>query len=134
MTHTLSIDMEVACPQCGKGGSVEGGLCFRCAEGVAERLLILRKQGADNMISGIGEKTIETMQRQTKDLIETHKRNIQAAFLKAEDGKLKVGISIAIVQAGAKLAVESTITYTVEKVSDKQSAFIDENQPALFAA
>ena len=134
MTMTFSIDMDAKCPQCGKGGSVNGGLCLKC---VSNKLLIINPKTeyrGGEMISGIGERTIEAMQKQSADLIETHKRNIQAAFLRAEDGKLKVGISIAIVQAGEKLIVESTITYTVEKVSDKQSAFIEENQAPLFPA
>ena len=133
MTLTLNIDMDAACPQCGKGGSVNGGLCFRCAEGVAERLLILKKQGESEMISGIGQKAIDMMIKQTGDLINTHKRKIQEAFLQAEDGKMKVGLSVNIMQVGPKLAVETSISYVVEKISDKQSIFIDENQPALFA-
>ena len=182
-TNTLNIDMDAACPQCGKGGSINGGLCFRCAEGVAERLLILRKQGGKEtvtttstleidmdaacpqcfklgtvkdgiclrcamgkliinpkteykggeMISGIGQKAIDMMIKQTADLINTHKRKIQEAFLQAEEGKMKVGLSVNIQQVGPKLAVETSISYVVEKISDKQSIFIDENQPALFA-
>ena len=57
-THTLNIDMDAACPQCGKGGSVNGGLCLKCA---AKRLIINPKteyKGGE-MVSGIGEKTIE---------------------------------------------------------------------------
>lgn len=66
MTHLFNIDMDAACPQCGKGGSVNGGLCTKCA-----------------------------------------------------DKKIKQ-------------AIETQISYVVEKVSDKQSVFVDENQPALF--
>jgi hypothetical protein len=129
MTMTLNIDMDAACPQCGKGGAVNHGICLTCVN-----KNLLKKMKGKTMVSGIGEKTIQEMKRQAEELIDTHKRSLQAAFLKAEDGKMKVGISIAIVQAGEKLIVESTITYTVEKVSDKQSAFIEENQPGLFAA
>ena len=84
------------------------------------------------MVNGIGERTIEAMKAQFADLIETHKRKIQAAFAQAEDQKIKVGISFNIEQKGDGLAVETSITYTVEKVSDKQSAFIKENQHVLF--
>ena len=30
-TYKLNIDMDVKCPQCGKGGSVNGGICVKCA-------------------------------------------------------------------------------------------------------
>ena len=84
------------------------------------------------MTNGIGTETIEAMKKQAADLIEIHKRKIQESFYQAHEGKLKVGISCNIVQAGAKLAVESTITYVVERISDKQSCFIEENQAPLF--
>ena len=84
------------------------------------------------MITGIGEMTIQAMKAQFSDLIEGHKRNIQAAFSRSEDGKIKVGISFNVEQKGEGLAVETGIAYTVEKVSDKQSAFIKENQLAIF--
>jgi hypothetical protein len=84
------------------------------------------------MIDGIGEKCIEAMMQQTNDLILTHKRGIQKAFSAAEDCKLKVGVSINIQQVAEKVLIETAITYVVEKVSDKQSGFIDENQPLLF--
>ena len=132
MTHVLNVDMDAKCPQCGKGGSVNGGLCFRCADKKIKQTIEKRK-GDKPMVSGIGEKTIQIMQDQARDLIQIHKRKIQAAFYQAEEGKMKVGLSINIQQVGPKLAIETTITYTVEKVSDKQSVFVDENQPALFA-
>ena len=85
------------------------------------------------MINGIGEKTIETIKRQASDLIDTHKRKIQAAFYQTDEGRMKVGLSVNIQQVGPKLAVETSISYVVEKISDKQSVFIDENQAPLFA-
>ena len=84
------------------------------------------------MVSGIGEKTIEAMIQQTNDLIATHKRGIQKAFIGAEDGKLKVGIGINIVQVGQKLSIETAISYVVEKITDKQSGFVEENQVLMF--
>ena len=84
------------------------------------------------MINGIGEKSIEAMKLQLNDLIEIHNRKIQEAYYQAHDRKLKVGISIAIAEISGRLAVESTITYTVEKISDKRSCFIEENQVQMF--
>jgi len=124
----MNIDTDEPCKQCGKGGAVNHGICLECAT------KNITKKRENEMISGIGEKTIEAMIKQSADLIQTHKRKIQEAFFQAHEGKLKVGIGINIVQVDSRLAVESTITYTVEKVSDKQSAFIEENQAPLFAA
>lgn len=84
------------------------------------------------MISGIGEKTIEAMKQQTIDLIDTHKVNIQKVFNRTKDGKVKVGLAINIFRKDEGLKVETDITYVVEKVSDKQEAFIKENQAPLF--
>jgi hypothetical protein len=53
--------------------------------------------------------------------------------MKTEDRKIKIAFSCNIEAKGDGLAIETGITYTVEKVSDKQSAFIKENQPGLFA-
>ena len=84
------------------------------------------------MVTGIGERVIEAMMQQANDLIATHKRGIQKAFSAADDQKLKVGIAINIQQVAEKVLVETAISYTVEKVSDKQSGFIDENQVLMF--
>lgn len=85
------------------------------------------------MVNGIGEKTVEAMKKQACDLIEAHKGQIQKAFFRADEGKIKVGLGINIQQVGPKLAVETNITYVVEKVSDKVDGYIDENQSSLFA-
>lgn len=32
MNITLTVDLGAKCPKCGKPGSVNSGLCFKCAE------------------------------------------------------------------------------------------------------
>jgi hypothetical protein len=123
--------MDKKCKGCGKKGVTDCGLCLTC---VGKRLIIDPKteyRGGE-MVTGIGERVIEAMMQQTNDLIQTHKRGIQKAFSAADDCKLKVGIAINIQQVAEKVLVETAISYTVEKVSDKQSGFIDENQVLMF--
>ena len=84
------------------------------------------------MTNGIGEKTFSTIEQQIDELLATHKRGIQRAFSAAEDCRLKVNFGINIQRVAEKVLVETGITYVVEKINDKQSGFVDENQVLMF--
>lgn len=130
MTHVFNIDLDAKCPQCGKGGSVNGGLCFECADKKIKQTIEKRRES--NMIDGIGQKAIDQMKQQATNLIEGHKRKLQEVFLRAEDEGMKISLGITLKQVGTRIAVKTTIAYVVEKVGDEQSGFVDENQPGLF--
>lgn len=85
------------------------------------------------MITGIGEKTFEAIQAQVKDLLEGHTNSIKSAFLKTENKKLKVDIKILFEQKGDGVTAKTSIAYLPsEKVKDENTAFIKENQMAIF--
>lgn len=82
----------------------------------------------------IGPKTITKMKEMAAEHLNHYEREIGKAFLKSEDGKLKVALSfdlaVSDVKAGA-VDIDATITFTAEKVKDKISSLIMENQTEL---
>jgi hypothetical protein len=84
------------------------------------------------MINGIGEKSIESMKAQAEDLIESHKRNFQEVQMKSDDGDLDIGFKIMVRREGEGLFIETRITYIMSKVTDKRSAYVQENQMEIF--
>ncbi len=79
----------------------------------------------------IGAKTIEAMKNMAGDQLDTYAGKIGVAFLKAEEGKLKVSISFDISVSEEKkdgIDVDTTISFTESKVKEKISDTIVENQ------
>ena len=47
MTHTITIDMDVKCPECRKPGAVLGGICLKCINRAVKDRPMKSKQGRD---------------------------------------------------------------------------------------
>ncbi len=85
----------------------------------------------------IGKMTMETMKMLIDELLDGHAGEINKAFLKSEDNGLKISISLDIGVSG-KIAngvdVDATISFVAEKVKEKVSKTVSENQQELFKA
>jgi uncharacterized NAD-dependent epimerase/dehydratase family protein len=81
----------------------------------------------------IGTKVFSTMYQLTESLLKSHALRMQQAFAKSEEGKLNVSISFAIVPGKDvdEYGVDAQIQYTMEKVKEKISANVTENQTEL---
>jgi len=82
----------------------------------------------------IGPKTIQKMKDTAIEKIDTWAPKIRDAYLKSEDGKLKVTIGFNIFMSkeiSGGLDVETGITFTAEKISDKTTETVVENQMDL---
>jgi hypothetical protein len=78
----------------------------------------------------IGEKVIEKVKLLSDELIGMHGGRIQKAYGKQEDGKLTVSLSF-VIQPSEKagmIDVDAKITYVMEKVTEKITAKVSENQ------
>lgn len=79
----------------------------------------------------IGEKTIEKMKVMAGEHLDTFAGKIAEAFLKSSEGKLKVTIAFDIGVSEVKpggLDVDATISFTTEKIKEKISSIVVENQ------
>ena len=81
----------------------------------------------------IGEKTIAQMKSLAEEKIDTYAEKMDAAFLKSDDGKLRVSISFDLAQSEKpdSIDLDCTISFTSEKIKDKTSTTITENQAEL---
>ena len=81
----------------------------------------------------LGDKVFDKMTDQAEELITEHRERIIKAFGKQDDGKLAVAITFNIAPAKAidQYDVDATISYTMEKVREKISCTVSENQMEL---
>lgn len=82
----------------------------------------------------IREKTIQKMKAMTADQIDTYADKINQAFVKSDDGKLKVTISIDLAVstvAAAGIDCDVSIGFVADRIKDKISETIVENQQEL---
>ena len=81
----------------------------------------------------IGEKTIAQMKFIAAEKIDTYAEKMDAAFLKSDDGKLRVSLSfdLAASEKPDSIDLDCTISFTSEKIKDKTSTTITENQVEL---
>lgn len=81
----------------------------------------------------IGEKTIAEMKALAAEKIDTYAEKMDAAFLKSDDGKLRVSISFDLAQSEKpdSIDLDCTISFTSEKIKDKTSTTVTENQVEL---
>ena len=79
----------------------------------------------------IGPKSIEAMKQMAENQIDTYAGKINQAFLKSDDGKLKVTLSIDLsvstVKAGG-IDCDVSIGFVADRIKDKISETIVENQ------
>lgn len=82
----------------------------------------------------IREKTIQKMKAMAADQIDTYADKINQAFIKSDDGKLKVSISIDLAMSGIKpggIDCDVSIGFVADRIKDKISETIVENQVEL---
>ncbi len=85
----------------------------------------------------VGERSIKAMRDLGIELIDSHAKRINEAFLKSDDGKVKVSLSYDIAVSEKKadyIDIDATISFTTEKVKTKVTESVSENQGALFEA
>lgn len=116
---TLEIDMNIPCTICGQMGATGSGICLSCAgDQIAggERLIM------ESLISA---------SKQLNNLMKSHQSEIHRAYLKAEDGKLSIGLTVELapseeivnaIRVVAKINfIESRVKdATMERVSAQQ--------------
>lgn len=74
-----------------------------------------------------GEKTREKIVEQVGGLITDYMQDLDAALVKCGDA-LSISISAKIAPNSSGNQVTTTLTFTKEKVSDSQKAYVDEAQ------
>ena len=81
----------------------------------------------------LGDKVFEKMTDQSEELITEHRDRIVKAFGKQDDGKLAVSLTFNIAPAKAmdQYDVDCSISYLMERIREKISATVTENQMEL---
>lgn len=81
----------------------------------------------------IGPKSIEKIKGMVGEALDTYAGKINTAFLKSDDGKLKVSLSVdlSVSEIKSGVDVDVTIGFTADKVKDKTSTTVVENQVDL---
>lgn len=81
----------------------------------------------------IGEKTIARMKLLAAEQIDSYAKEIDRAFLKNEDGKLKISMSFDLSMSQIKTSgidVDCTMGFTADRVKSKISDTVVENHAA----
>lgn len=81
----------------------------------------------------IGEKTFSQLACMTEELITEHASRITKAFSQQDDGKLNVTITLTIAPGKTmeQYDLDAKISYVSERVSEKITAKVTENQGEL---
>jgi len=81
----------------------------------------------------LGEKTLDKMIDQSEELITEHRERIIKAFSKQDDGKLAVTLTFNIAPAKTmdQYDIDCTINYLMERIKEKISCTVSENQMEL---
>lgn len=125
MTATLEINYDIPCPQCGEPGATQGGkgLCLKCVEEKTRRA-----QGVK-----LGEKTLNGMLNEIRELISVHAETLNVAYIKHGEEKFSVAFKTVIERKGSSNKTETTISYKPEPdTKDSTDGIYDEDQMDLF--
>jgi hypothetical protein len=81
----------------------------------------------------IGEKVFNQLANMTEELISEHATRITKAFSLRDDDKMTVGITLTIAPGKTmdQYDLDASITYSMEKVKEKITAKVTENQADL---
>ena len=116
----LSIDLDKTCQLCGKGGSVNGGLCLKCT---TKKLM----GGTKTMI---GQKTLQEAINQCAGMVSDCSGQINDVF--ANDGSLSVTLKVTFSQEAGGVGVETEIGFITGKVKEKSyKKTVNEDQEEL---
>jgi hypothetical protein len=81
----IKIDMSKACTKCGQMGATPDGICIQCATDAI----------VDDGQRLIDESLISAW-NQIKSLMALHTTQIRTSYLKSDDGKLSIGLTVEI--------------------------------------
>ena len=80
----------------------------------------------------IGEETIKECVKLIEGLLFSHQLEIDEAYLKAENS-LSVKLGLKITPDKGRLKLDADIDFVMDRLKDKASSFVDEDQISLFA-
>ena len=110
---TIEINMDKPCTKCGQMGAAQSGLCIQCATDFildkGQRLI------DESMISAW---------KQIKQLMALHKAQISTSYLKADDGKLSIGLTVELspsVEVQDAIKVKVKINFIESRVKDESA-------------
>jgi hypothetical protein len=117
--YVINIDLDKKCPLCGKGGSVNGGLCLEC--------FTKKITGGYKMI---GEKTLQEAVNQCAGMVRDHSAQIRDVF--NNDGSLSVTLKTTFTVEDGGVGVETEIGFITGRVKDKSyKKTVNEDQEDL---
>jgi len=80
----------------------------------------------------IGSKTIETITTDIQGLLNAYQNDLDKAYLAAGDDPLKISLGVKVSPKDGKLKIETSISFTTEKIKDTKTSLVDEQQGSLF--
>lgn len=116
----ITINREL-CKRCGGEGQVnDTGLCMAC---VADEI----------RFQLFGHRSIEVIEWQIHNLLETYQEKIDTTIKKGGGGDLSVSLTVVITRFGKSLNIQTAIGFVSEKIKDKvESSTVTEDQGELF--
>jgi hypothetical protein len=122
---TIEINNDISCPKCGEPGATQGGkgLCLKCTEEKIRRSKSVK----------LGEKTLNGILDQVRDLLSVHTELLNVAYIKHDEEKFSVSFKTVIERKGSANKTETTISYKPEPdTKDSTDGIYDEDQMELF--
>jgi len=80
----------------------------------------------------IGPKTIEAIGTDIQGLLNAYQNDLDKAYLAAGDDPLKISLGVKVSPKDGQLKVETSMSFTTEKVKDTKTSYVDEDQQKLF--
>ena len=80
----------------------------------------------------IGQNTRNKMVESVRFLFEDYQKDIDEAYLQAGDEPLSISVSLKLSPDGGETKIETSISFTKEKVKDKITMNVNEDQQGLF--
>lgn len=118
--HKIEIDMDKPCTKCGQMGAMPNGICMECAAGSiidnGERIFV------ESLVSA---------SKQINKLMAIHSDEARKAYIKSDDGKLNIGLSVELspseeVQNAIKVKVK--INFVESRVKDESMERVSSQQ------
>ena len=80
----------------------------------------------------ISNAVIEEISSRIQDMLESYQTQLDEAYLRTGEDQLSISIGAKVSPDNARLKVVTSISFVKEKVSDKITSFVDEEQASLF--
>lgn len=123
-TPTIEINLDIPCPECGKMGATQGGKgrCLECAKKAIERRWAMQ----------IGNVTKKEVLRTIEGLLDDYTEDLNEAYLKKGEDPLAISIAVKLSAGDGATDIETTMSFTKEKIKDKANGRANESQQGLF--